>query len=106
MTRCAILEQDDEAGRVLGSANRLPPTARTALSVKLAYRNSPACSFQQHGDRQHHIVDHRVAQRFGLGDVQPAFVDRHPSTDGEYHNRDDKCPEIEFAAIAEGMRGV
>ena len=102
--RRRILEQHDESGRVLRLSHRLPPARAAIGGGELAHRQQPRAALHRKGDAENDIVDQRTGKRLRLGDMHPAFIDRHARADREDQDRDDEAPEIQLPPIAERMR--
>ena len=61
-----------------------------------------AAAWEHHSQAQDNIVDHRPFQRFGVSQVQDAFVERYPGADREDQNGDHKAPKIDFFPMTKG----
>jgi hypothetical protein len=101
MPAIAILQEDDEGGRVLGAAHRLEPAERAFGGAELLEGGEGRAALEQEGDGEHRISDHRRHRMLGLEHVDHALVDRDSGAQGKYQNGDDEAPEIELAPVAE-----
>ncbi len=87
---------------------------RTALNhpscpldfLKSANASNVDHAFEQEGHEQHDICHDRRHRGFRMGDVDDAFVDRNARAKRKDEHGDDEAPEIELAAVAEGMELV
>ena len=104
--RRAILEQDNEGCGILRLPDRLPPAASAAPGIESPHGQRPRCPFEQEGDREYDIVYRGIAKRSRSADMDPTLVDRHARARREDEDRHHERPEIEFAAVAEGMASI
>ena len=75
-------------------------------AIESPHGQRPRCTFEQEGDREYDIVYRGIAKRSRSADMDPTLVDRHARARREDEDRHHECPEIEFAAVAEGMAGI
>ena len=100
--RRAILEQDDERGRILRPPDRLEPAEIALRGAEFA--GTPRASTSLRAERRSaapRYGDQRRHRRLGMRDVDDALVDRDAGAEREHQHRDDEAPEVELAAVAE-----
>ena len=101
--RGRILEQYHElVGSLLARITcQNDPSPRTRWNA--APCDAPRYGLEDEREPEHDEIDQRLRDRFRMPDVDDALIDRDSRTEREDQKRDHEAPEIELAAVAEGM---
>src|SRR5471030_1305793 len=102
----AVFEQHHEGGRVFAFAESLVIAERSLRGLEFAQRHHPRHALERKRQRQHDVVDRHMLDRRRLAQMADAFVDGDAGAQREHQQRDDKTPEIQFAAVADRMVGI
>ena len=104
--RRAILEQNHEGGRILAGLDRRENFGIVFVTLETAQGQQPCPAVEQSRQSQHEIIGGNVVDAYGMQYMNDALEKRDAGAQSENLHGDDKAPEIDFAAEAEGMIGV
>ena len=102
----AVLEQDHERRRVLAPPRRLQEALLALLAPEFLEGDPPGGALEDEGQREHHVVHGGSGDGFGMTNVEDPLVDGNARAQREDGEGDHEAPEVDLAAVAEGVRLV